>query len=176
MRLYTVIFFVAFAIGLSGCKQNAAPAAVDGSSASQAETPETQIRTAIFAHLASKGTLNLQAFDTDVKQVTIQGDHAQAQVDFRVKNGPGTMQLTYQLEKRDGVWAVVDSNPDGGDFSHPPLEGGSQAPQTGVPDASDNGHSLADVLRSFKSSGAGAAPTLPPGHPPINPNSGAGPH
>jgi len=44
-----------------------------------------------------------------VKQVTIDRDHAQAQVEFHVKNGPGTMQLTYALAKRDGAWSV--SNP-----------------------------------------------------------------
>lgn len=138
-----------------GCKNNS------GATPSGAQSPEDAIRTAIQAHLAHKGTLNLQAFETDVKQVTIQGDHAQAEVEFKVKSGPGAMQLTYSLQKRDGSWSVIESDPVESNFSHPSLDQG-QSPQTnGMAGAS---HSLADTLRSFK---AGAAPTqpLPPGHP-----------
>lgn len=112
----------------------------------QTQTPEASIRTAIQAHLAHKGTLNLQAFDTDVKQVTLQGDHATAEVEFRLKDGPGAMQLTYALEKRDGAWSVTESEPVGSNFSHPGLDPGQSAPNA-VPGA---GHSLADTLRAFK--------------------------
>jgi hypothetical protein len=128
-----------------GCKNGS------GVAQSQAQTPEDSVRAAIQTHLAHKGNLNLQAFETDVKQVTIQGDHAQAQVEFRVKSGPGTMQLTYALEKRDGAWSVIDSDPVGSNFSHPGLNQ-IQGEPSSMPGAS---HSLADTLRSF---GAGAAP------------------
>jgi hypothetical protein len=140
-----------------GCKNDS------GALKSRAQSPQDSIRTAIQAHLAHKGTLNLQAFDTDVKQVTIQGDHAQAEVEFRVKGGPGAMQLTYELQKRDGAWSVVESDPAGSNFSHPALDQGPNPQINGTAGAS---HSLADTLRSFK---AGAAPEqpLPPGHPPI---------
>ena len=136
--------------------------------AAQPETqgPEASIRTAIQAHLAHQGTLNLQAFDTDVKQVTMQGDHAQAQVEFRVKNGPGSMQLTYALEKRDGAWSVVESDPVGSNFSHPALDQGQNPQMNGAAGAS---HSLADTLKSFKA-GAVPAQPLPPGHPPLTGN------
>src|SRR5689334_10637272 len=89
---------------LLGCK--------NGPGAAQA-TPsaEDSIRTAIQAHLAHRGSLNLQAFDTNVKQVTINGDHASADVEFQVKGGQGAMQLTYALEKRDGSWSVIESDP-----------------------------------------------------------------
>jgi hypothetical protein len=127
----------------------------------EAQGPEASIRTAIEAHLAHKGTLNLQAFDTDVKQVAIQGDHAQAEVEFRVKGGPGAMQLTYALEKRDGAWSVLESDPVGSNFSHPALGQGQTPGMNGAAGAS---HSLADTLRSFKAGGAPAQP-LPPGHP-----------
>jgi hypothetical protein len=136
----------------------------------QSTSPEAQIRTAILAHLAHTSNLNLQAFDTEVKQVTVQGDHAEAHVDFHVKGGPGVMQLTYQLENRGGAWAVIDSNPVGSNFSHPPLNQ-SQPPGSPVVPGG-NSHSLADTLRSFKEGATGAPPTLPPGHPQLNNNVG----
>ena len=140
-----IALLAAIATLVLGCKNGS------GVPQSQAQSPEDSVRTAIQAHLAHKGNLNLQAFDTDVKQVTIQGDHAQAEVEFRVKSGPGAMQLTYALERRDGAWSVIDSDPVGSNFSHPGLNQ-NQGESSSVPGAS---HSLADTLRSF---GAGAAP------------------
>jgi hypothetical protein len=152
------IVLLALLASLLGCKNE--PRAV------QAHSPETSISTAIQAHLAHKGSLNLQAFDTNVKQVTITGDHATAEVEFRVKGGPGAMQLTYALEKRDGAWSVIESDPVGSNFSHPALDPG-QSPQTGG--STGASHSLADTLRSFQS-GAAASQPLPPGHPNLTGN------
>jgi hypothetical protein len=160
MKSFVLLVFVASL--LSGCKSD--PRAAQP----KTQAPEDSIRTAIQAHLAHKGTLNLQAFDTDVKQVTIDGDHAQAQVEFRVKGGPGSMQLTYALEKHDGSWSVVESDPVGSNFSHPALDQGQSPPMNGTAGAS---RSLADTLRSFK---AGAVPEqpLPPGHPLVGSSNG----
>jgi hypothetical protein len=137
---------------ISGCKSD--PRAGQP----KAQAPDDSIRTAIQAHLAHKGTLNLQAFDTDVKQVTIDGDHAQAQVEFRVKGGPGSMQLTYALEKHDGSWSVIESDPVGSNFSHPSLDQGQNTQVNNNPGAS---HSLADTLKSFKSVPPPAQPPPP---------------
>ena len=176
------LFAIALSVGLAGCQKSAAPnspAPEPSSSISPSQapapsgSPEAQVRTAILAHLAHTSNLNLQAFDTDVKQVNVQGDHAEAQVDFHVKGGPGVMQLTYQLENRGGAWAVIDSNPVGSNFSHPPLNQ-SQAPGTPVAPGG-NAHSLADTLRSFKEGASGAPPALPPGHPPLNNNAASSP-
>jgi hypothetical protein len=139
----SIILLALVASLILGCKND------PGAAQAGTQSPEDSIRKAIQAHLAHQGSLNLQAFDTDVKQVTIQGDHAQAAVEFRVKSGPGSMQLTYALEKRDGAWSVVESDPVGSNFSHPSLD---QSQPTPVPGAS---HSLADTLKSFK---AGAPP------------------
>jgi hypothetical protein len=128
---------------VAGCKNGS------GAAQSQAQT-ENAVRAAIQDHLARQGNLNLQAFDTDVKQVTIQGDHAKAEVEFRIKGGPGAMQLTYSLEKRDGAWLVTDSDV-GSNFSHP----GSNVDQGGSSTVPGANHSLGDTLRSF---GAGAPP------------------
>ena len=128
---------------VAGCKNGS------GAAQSQAQT-ENAVRAAIQDHLAHQGNLNLQAFDTDVKQVTIQGDHAKAEVEFRIKGGPGAMQLTYSLEKHDGAWSVTNSDV-GSNFSHPGANG-DQGGSSTVPGAN---HSLGDTLRSF---GAGAPP------------------
>jgi hypothetical protein len=150
-RTCSIVLALSLVILLAGCKKSAA-------------SPENEIRVAIEAHLAHKGTLNLQAFDTVVKQVTMQGDHAQAQVELHVKNGPGMMQLTYALERRGGNWAVVESNPVGADFSHPSLDP-SQSPATSAP--ADPNSVLSNALRNFKVGTPSASPNLPPGHPPV---------
>jgi len=130
---------------------------------SAAQTRQDAIRTAIQAHLAHQGNLDLQAFDTVVTQVTIQGSRATADVEFRLKNSPGAMQLTYSLEQRDGTWSVVDSNPTGSNLSHPPVDQAQTAQPNGSPAAS---HPLADTLKAFGLGGSGS-PSLPSGHPPI---------
>ena len=163
-------------IGVIGCQNNAQPSApavpIAAAVPSQAPvldpSPEGQIRTAIQAHLAHNSNLNLKSFDTDVKQVSIQGDHAQAQVEFRVKGGPGAMQLTYQLQKQGEGWAVVESNPDGSNFSHPGLNQGQSPNTPAAPGTAPD--SLAETLRSFKQGASGPAPTLPPGHPAVQQN------
>lgn len=157
-RTYSILLAVSLALLLAGCKQSAA-------------STEDQVRVAIEAHLAHKGTLNLQAFNTVVKQVTVQGDRAQAQVEFHVKNGPGMMQLTYALQKTGGNWTVTESNPMGADFSHPPLDP-SKSPAMGAPTGAPAGSDsiVSDALRNFKIGGSGAPPNVPTGHPPIGGN------
>jgi len=155
------VLLVAFAASLSvGCYKSSLR------TQPQIQTSEDSIRVAIQAHLAHTGTLNLQTFDTDVKQIMIQNDRAQAEVEFRVKGGSGAMQLTYALEKHGGVWSVVESDPVGSNFSHPALdEGQSDA----INRPAGTNHSLADTLRGF-GIGASPTPTLPPGHPAITGN------
>ncbi len=128
-------------------------------------TPDDEIRAAIRTHLSHSGTLNLNAFDTDIKQVTIQGDKAEAEVEFRVKNGPGSMRLTYQMEKRNGTWTVAQSIPVGSDFSHPELEPG-QVPPKGGPDGANA--PPFEALRKFKDGTIPPPKTLPPDHPPVS--------
>jgi hypothetical protein len=87
------------------------------------------IRGAINNHLAGRGNLNTSAFDMEIQKVDIQGDQATVDVAFHVKDGPGMMQLTYNLKKTGANWAVVESNPVGSNFTHPALDGtGGPAP------------------------------------------------
>jgi hypothetical protein len=129
-RILTLLLLVAL-LGGSGC--------------GQATSQEDAIRSAIDAHVAAKGNLNPSAFQTEIQKVTIQGEQAQADVVFHVKNGPGMMQLGYHLTKAGGNWTVVQSNPVGSNFAHPSLDGnGSSAsgpPQSGAaPDIFDAIH------------------------------------
>lgn len=143
-----------------GCQQRADPVAAAPSVPSADASPNDAIRNAIQAHLAHNGNLSLNTFDTEVKQVNFDGDHARAQVEFHAKNGPGTMQLTYALAKRDGVWSVVESTPAGSNFSHPPLDK-SQGPAAG------GGSDVFRALDRVHGGGVATRQKLPPGHPPL---------
>ena len=133
-----LMFILLFAVlPCMGCNHKGAGAPAG----SDATNNDKAIASAIQAHLAHRGTLDMKAFDTQVKQVTYDGDHAKALVEFRVKKGPGVMQLTYQLEKHGGRWGVVESNPIGTDSSHPPVNQSQQQGPVALP------HLLDQVLR-----------------------------
>jgi len=99
------------------------------------------IRASIDKHLNGRADLNLSAMDREVKQVSVNGDHATAQVEFRLKQGSGSMQVEYVLERKGGEWTITNSQPAGGQSPH-----GSMPPTT--PDSGGN--------------------SMPQGHPPVN--------
>lgn len=51
------------------------------------------IRASIEKHLNGRPDLNLSAMDREVKQVSVNGDHASAQVEFRLKGGDARMEI-----------------------------------------------------------------------------------
>jgi hypothetical protein len=159
-----IVITLAISAAVVGCQQHVNSVSGTPAVASAAATPNDAIRTAIQAHLAHNGNLSLNSFDTEVKQVTFDGDHAQAQVEFHAKNGPGTMQLTYALAKRDGAWSVVESTPGGSNFSHPGLDK-SQAPSAAG--AMGGGSDVFRALDNFHGAAATQQQNLPPGHPPV---------
>ena len=71
------------------------------------------IRASIDKHLSGRSDLNMAGMDHEVKQVSIDRDQATAQVEFRLKQGGATMQVDYALQRRDGEWAVLKSQPAG---------------------------------------------------------------
>src|SRR6266705_1899987 len=93
----TMILLVTFA---AGCKKQA--------------TEQDAIRASIDKHLSGVAGLNLSEMDREVKQSSVNGDHATAQVEFRVKQGSGAMQVEYTLNRQDGEWAVVGTQPSAG--------------------------------------------------------------
>jgi hypothetical protein len=102
------------------------------------------IRASIEKHLNGRSDLNLGAMDREVKQVSVNGDHANAQVEFRLKGGDAKMDIEYALQRQGKDWAVLSSQPVGMGGSHSGME---QSP-AGGPD-----------------SGPGQ---MPQGHPPVN--------
>jgi hypothetical protein len=80
------------------------------------------IRAGVLKHLASMQGLNVPNMVVTVTQVSVNGNQATAQVEIRAKSGDnagGTMNLSYNLEKRGDEWAVVKGAPAGGTLQHP---------------------------------------------------------
>jgi hypothetical protein len=102
------------------------------------------IRASIEKHLNARSDLNLGVMDREVKQVSVNGDHARAQVEFRLKGGDAHMEIEYALERKGNEWNVLSSQPVGMDDPH---SGMGQSP--GGAQDSGGGH-------------------VPPGHPPTN--------
>jgi hypothetical protein len=157
---FAPIVLAAF-IALAGCKQ-------------QQKSDSDAIRAGIEEHLASLKTLNLSAMDMRVTSVNIQGDHAQAQVEFRPKSGAPAnagMLVAYSLNKQNGNWVVEKTLSTGGIIDHPAAGANphQQSGQPGTLGATDS-QMIQDLVRRNSPESAGA---LPPGHPPVS--SGATP-
>lgn len=115
-----------------------------GAGCNKTANDQDAIRASIEKHLTGRADLNLSVMDREVKQVSVNGDHASAQVEFRLKGSDAKMEIEYALERRGKDWAVLSSQPMGMDNSH----SGTGQPPAGAPD-SGGGH-------------------LPQGHPPVN--------
>ena len=161
-----ITVLIAIVVALTGCQERGSSGNLAGvSQADASASPDAAIRTAIRAHLAHNPNLNPNSFNTDVKRVAVDGDHAQAEVEFKVKNGSGVMQLTYALAKQNGAWSVVESTPMGSNFSHPqPNQNQTSAPST----ATAGNSSIFRTMDNFHSGTAAPKQKLPIGHPPIN--------
>ena len=99
---------IGFLVLFAGCKKQ--------------ESDADAIRSGINQHLASLKTLNLGAMDMNITNVSIQGNQAQAQVEFKPKTGApqgAGMQVAYSLEKQNGLWVVQNTQPAGGSIQHP---------------------------------------------------------
>lgn len=122
------------------------------------------IRAGILQHLTAVGTLNISGMQMDIRGVSINGNQAHAEVEFRPKSGaaPGAgMQVAYNLEKRDGSWVVLKTQATGGMIQHPDPNQN--------PHQSQNVHSgslpnFSDVLNPSVAPAQGA---LPAGHAPV---------
>jgi hypothetical protein len=131
-------------------------------------TQSDLIRDGIRQHLVSLKTINLSAMDMNVTNVAINGNTAQAQVEYLPKTGapPGAgMRVSYSMEKRDGQWFVVKTLAAGGAIDHPdPGSNPHIQSQAKAPGALPNFRDLIPA-NSFNSS-----PNLPPGHPQVPPS------
>lgn len=148
-RIAPALLLTAALFGLDACKKQ-----TDDSDA---------IRASILQHLTSIGTLNVSAMDMDMRSVSVTGNQAHAEVEFRAKtSGPpgGGMQVAYELEKRGGAWVVLKSQPLGGGMQHPSPSQNSSANQPV--------HSMPNFDELLNPSGTPGQTTLPPGHPRVS--------
>jgi hypothetical protein len=157
-RSATVILLFAAFLTVGGCKHQ--PSDADA------------IRAGILQHLTAVGTLNISAMQMDIRSVSVNGNQAHAEVEFRPKTGsaPGAgMQVAYNLEKRDGSWVVLKTQAAGGAIQHPDPNQN--------PHQNQNVHSgsLPDFNAVLSPTGASAQAALPPGHPPVNSPPGSQP-
>ena len=131
-RAVLVVSMIAMLSVFAGCKKQ--------------ESDTEAIRSGINQHLTSLKTLNLSAMDMNVTSVSIQGNQAQAQVEFRPKTGApqgAGMQVSYSLEKQNGGWVVQTSQPAGGSIQHP---GPGENPHTNA--SSPSSGTIAQFSRS----------------------------
>ncbi len=100
----------------------------------EAERNAQALRTALERYLAGRSNVNLAAMDLEIKQVTIQGNHAEAQVEFRARQGGGSMQMMYAFERQGDEWVVSGSSATGSRTGHPEVGGdASETPPQRAP-------------------------------------------
>lgn len=149
MRRIAVALPLAVALfGLTACKNQA--------------NDNDAIRAGILQHLTSIGTLNMSTMDMDMRSVSVTGNQAHAEVEFRAKGtgAPGGgMQVAYDLERRGAAWVVLKTQP----------LGGMQHPSTGQNSSLNQPvHSMPNFDELLNPPAAPPQSTLPPGHPPVN--------
>ena len=118
------------------------------------------IRASIEKHLTTLGSINVSAMDRDYKQIAVNGDQAQADVEFKLKQGGATMEMTYFMERHAGDWVVLKSQPTGGQFEHPPMDkthsgAPADAAHKGMPD-------IHEIIKATEGSGTKQNPSSPP--------------
>jgi hypothetical protein len=129
------------------------------------ESDADAIRSGINQHLASLKTINLGAMDMNVTSFSVQGNQAQAQVEFKPKTGApqgAGMQIAYSLEKQNGLWVVQTTQPAGGSIQHP-APGENPHMNATSPTSGGSMPNFRDLVP-----GGGSSNALPPGHSPIN--------
>lgn len=83
---------------------------------------ENAVRKAIEDHVRSNPGINMGAMDMSVDSIKIDGDQAQANATFRLKQGGTSMTMTYSLSRNADGWVVVKNQPGQGQFAHPPMD------------------------------------------------------
>jgi hypothetical protein len=150
------------AISISGCSQkgqtappnvtttasdpaSAAPTSAASSAAQLASRGDADaIRAAIEDHLRNDHGINMSVMNMSIDSVNVNGDQAQANAAFHLKQGGTGMTMTYFLERHANGWLVMRNQPAGGQFVHPPMDkvhsgmsGSAAPPESEVPDVTD---------------------------------------
>ena len=83
-------------------------------------TPRAEIEAAIQNHLKQNSHLMLNSFSTQFEKITINGDAADALVEYQSKNVPNlAVKVRYGLKKINGQWQVISSSSAGGQMANP---------------------------------------------------------
>jgi hypothetical protein len=149
LQIGTLLFLAATLIG--GCsrtKDSSGAVSTPSSSnepsqmATAPASDQDAIVAAIQKHLRENSGINMAVMNMTVNGINIQGDQAQANAEFRLKQGGTSMQITYDLERHAGDWIVRSNKPAGGQFVHPPMDKthsgtAGSAGQGSMPDLSD---------------------------------------
>lgn len=165
MKTYLPMIALFLAAGLvCSCNKNSQPAPASDSAMPSMATPAEAtppaasatppaadsdtdaIRKAIEAHLQDNKGINMSVMDMALNNVQIHGDKAQADTEFRLKQGGASMHMTYSLERHAGGWLVVRNQPAAGQFQHPPTDQSHSgtAPNSASPSLPDVGSFLKD--------------------------------
>lgn len=148
----------------AGCNKGASPSASPSSGsdsaraalaqpgASAGKSDQDAIREAVQQHLAGNHSINMTAMDMDVTRISINGDQAQADVEFRLKQGGTTMNMSYVLIRHAGGWLVTKGEPGGGQFEHPPVNKNHAMAPPGDP--SSGTPAMPDVREFFRNNPA----------------------
>ncbi|MBI4465844.1 MAG: hypothetical protein HY656_00250 [Acidobacteria bacterium] len=101
--------------------------------ATEQET-KAAVEAGIRAHLSQRSGLALDKMEMEVKQVTVQGEKAEADVVFRSKGGEGEMAMHYTLRRQGDRWVVERSGGAGAGGGvlppgHPPVTTPSAPPE-----------------------------------------------
>lgn len=156
-REFFVVILLVGIITAAGCSKQQKPAS-------------DAIRDGIQQHLLSLNTVNLAAMDMKITDVAVNGNIAQAQVEYVPKTGaaPGAaMRVSYSLEKRGEQWVVVKTNSFAGAINHP-APGTNPHAQPAQGSVHGNLPNFQDIISSPPPD---ANSTLPPGHPPVTTSS-----
>jgi len=151
-----VILAAALTVGCNKSDQSAqAPSPEDASIANTAPMAGTPtagtpasgsdadlIRQAVEDHVRNDKGINMSAMDMSVDSVSVNGDQAQANATFRVKQGGASMTMVYSLKRHANGWLVMSSQPSDGQFVHPPMDKTHSGmppgqPVPGMPDVHD---------------------------------------
>jgi stage V sporulation protein SpoVS len=137
---------------------SSAPAAPTVSALPASSPDEAAIAAAIERHLQENSGINMSAIDMAIDSISIQGEQAQANITFRLKQGGTTMQMSYFLTRHAKAWLVMRSQTGGGQFAHPPMDKThSGMAENSQPAGSPN-------LRRFYKGGSTVTPSAAPTH------------
>jgi hypothetical protein len=158
----------AFVTAVLACACNKTPAASDavpaalpavsGQSSAPSQAPVAQsdreaITAAIQQHLSENKGINMSAMSMNLGNISVNGDQAQADAEFLLKQGGTSMLITYYLDRHAGGWIVTRNQPRGdSQFAHPPMDqahSGAASPGSGKTPATSS-NALPDVSGFFK--------------------------